>query len=124
MPRLAVLAVTTLILLAGCTSDGEGDGDKDSAKKPSASKTTAKPTGPDCAGIWKDGATLPASYTTCVADGVLGPQDVTECQDGSTLVAYSDTFFAVTGGEISKPEVAPMQDTKEFGEAYTACTGE
>lgn len=125
MPRLAILTVTTLLLLAGCTSsdDKGGDGGKDSAK-PSATKTTPAPTGPDCADIWKDGETLPEDYTRCVDDGAYGPQDVTECEDGTQLVAFADMYYAVTGGPISKPDVAPMQDTEEYGEAYAACTGE
>jgi hypothetical protein len=124
MPRFAILTVTALLLLAGCTSsDGDGDGGKDSAK-PSATKTTAAPTGPDCAGIWKAGATLPKDYTKCVNDGAYGEQDVTDCKDGTKLVAYADAYFAVTGGPISKPKVAPMQDTEEFGKVYSACTGE
>lgn len=123
MPRLAILTVTLLLLLAGCTSsDDKGDDDKDS--KPSATETTAAPTGPDCAGIWKDGATLPEDYTKCVDKGAYGTQDVTECEDGTKLVAFSDTYFAITGGPIAKPKVAPMQDTPEYGKAYAACTGE
>jgi hypothetical protein len=124
MSRLVILVVTALVLLAGCTSsdDKSSADDKDSAK-PSAT-TTAPPTGPDCGGIWKAGATLPEDYTKCVDNGAYGPQDVTECQDGTKLVAYTDEYFAVTGGRIAKPAVAPMQDTEEFGKAYAACTGE
>ena len=124
MSRLVILTVTTLVLLAGCTSssDDSSADDKDSAK-PSAT-TTAPPMGPDCAGIWKAGATLPEDYTKCVDNGAYGLQDVTKCEDGTKLVAYTDEYFAVTGGRISKPAVAPMQDTPEFGKAYTACTGE
>jgi hypothetical protein len=122
MPRLVILTVTALVLLAGCTSsDDKGD---DKGSKPSASKTTAAPTGPDCAGIWKVGATLPDDYTKCVDNGAYGAQDVTECEDGTKLVAFSDAYYAVTGGPISKPKVAPMQDTPEYGKAYAACTGE
>lgn len=126
MPRLAILTLTALLLLAGCTSsDGtsDGQGGKDSSK-PSAGKTTSKPKGPDCAGIWKSGATLPDDYTTCLEDGAYGTQDVTTCEDGTKLVAYADEYYAVTGGPINKPDVAPMQDTEEYGKAYSACTGE
>lgn len=124
MPRLVILTATALLLLAGCTSsDGKGDDDKDSSK-PTPTKTTAAPKGPDCAGIWKAGATLPEDYTTCVDKGAVGAQDVTECEDGTKLVAFSDAYFAITGGLISKPRVAPMQDTPEYGKAYAACTGE
>jgi hypothetical protein len=124
MPRFAILTATALVLLAGCTSsDGKDDDGKDSAK-PSAARTSAAPKGPDCAGIWKAGATLPDDYTTCVDNGAYGAQDVTDCEDGTKLVAFSDTYFAITGGPISKPKVAPMQDTEEYGKAYATCTGE
>jgi hypothetical protein len=128
MSRLALVTVTALLLLAGCTSGSDidpSDGGKGDAKpKPTATRTTAAPTGPDCAEVWKDGATLPDDYTKCVEDGDYGLQDVTKCDDGTRLVAYSDTYFAVTGGRISKPDIAPMQDTEEYGQAYSACTGE
>jgi hypothetical protein len=126
MPRLAILTLTALLLLAGCTSsDGKSDGqDGKDSSKPSATKTTSVPKGPDCAEIWKSGATLPEDYTQCVEDGAYGTQEVTKCQDGTKLVAYADAYYAVTGGPISKPDVAPMQDTEEYGKAYSACTGE
>ena len=127
MPRLAILTLTALLLLAGCTSSddkGKGGDGKDSAKPSATKKTTAAPTGPDCADVWKAGATLPEDYTQCVEDGAYGTQDVTECQDGTKLVAYADMYYAVTGGRITKPDVAPMQDTEEYGQAYATCTGE
>jgi hypothetical protein len=125
LPRLAIVTVTALILLTGCTSSGDSDDDKgdEGSAKPSAT-TTEEPAGPECAGIWKDGATLPKDYTTCVEGGAYGAQDVTACEDGTQLVAYADTYFAITGGRISKPKVAPMQDTEDFAKVYTACTGE
>ena len=124
MRRFVILTATALVLLAGCTSSSDGGDDGKDSSKPSATKTTAAPTGPDCAGIWKAGATLPKDYTTCVADGAYGVQDVTECEDGTKLVAFADTYFAITGGPIDKPKVAPMQDTPEYGKTYAACTGE
>ena len=93
-------------------------------RSPRPTKTTSAPKGPDCADIWKSGATLPDDYTQCVEDGAYGTQEVTKCQDGTKLVAYADAYYAVTGGPISKPDVAPMQDTEEYGKAYSACTGE
>ncbi|MEV7396606.1 hypothetical protein [Aeromicrobium sp. NPDC092404] len=125
MPRLAIVTLTALVMLGGCTSsDDKGGGSSDGTAKPSATTSTPAPTGPDCADIWKAGLTLPKDYTKCVEDGAYGLQDVTECQDGSRLVVFSDTLFAVTGEPISKPDVAPLQDTEAFGLAYTACTGE
>jgi len=126
MSRLAIVAVTALLLLTGCTSSdgGDGKGGGKDGTKPSAGATKAAPQGPDCADIWKTGATLPDDYTRCVEGGAYGAQDVTKCQDGTKLVAYADTYYAITGGPLSKPDVAPMQDTEEYGKAYSACTGE
>jgi hypothetical protein len=125
MPRVAIVTLTALLLLTGCTSsDGKSDGDKDSSKPTATKKTTPAPTGPDCADIWKAGLTLPKDYTKCVDDGAYGLQDVAECQDGTKLVVFADTLYAFTGQPISKPDVAPLQDTEEFGRAFTSCTGE
>jgi hypothetical protein len=67
---------------------------------------------------------LPTDYSRCVANGAYGSQDVTKCKDGTKLIAYSDIYYAITGGKISKPKEAPMQDTPAYGKVYTACTGE
>jgi hypothetical protein len=140
MRRLTLAIVTTVLLLAGCTSgsDSEGaipsdgaassDGSSGSSDAddpaPSESTTPDVPTGPDCDAVWKAGAVLPADYGTCVSDGEAGVQDVTPCKDGTSLVVYLDSFYAVTGQKIVEPEVAPLQDTDEFGATYSACTGE
>jgi hypothetical protein len=127
MLRFALVAVTAVLTLAGCTSEGGGSGGSDgsnaSSPQPTSSSSNA-PKAADCADIWKAGAILPKDYTSCVADGAPAQQDVTKCKDGSALVAYADTYFAVTGGKITKPAVAPMQDTEAFGKAYRTCAGE
>lgn len=121
MRRIALIALTTL-LLTGCTG---GSDDSDGGKGGDATATaTPKPTGPPCADIWKVGAKLPADYKSCVQDGAAAVQDVYECTDGTKLVAFNDAMYAVTGGQIEKPKVAPMQDTEEYGRVYSACTGE
>lgn len=117
---LVPVALLSAALLAGCSSSG---GDKPTAT-PSKTTTTPAPSGPSCADIWKDGATLPKDYTKCVENGAYGAQDVTKCKDGTKLIAYSDIYYAVTGGTISKPKEAPMQDTPAYGKVFTACTGE
>lgn len=125
MSRLTLMTATVLLVLAGCTSsEGGSGGDPRTTAKPSSSSGTAGPKGPDCAGIWKAGGTLPDDYTSCVKGGAQGVQEVTKCDDGTELVAFDDAYFAVTGGRISKPDVAPMQDTQEFGQAFADCTGE
>lgn len=131
MRRLVFATVTALLLLSGCSSgensDGASDGTADS-QEPSESATPAEtsepPSGPDCDAVWQAGEVLPADYTSCVSDGAEGTQDVTECTDGSSLVVYLDSFYAITGQKIVEPDVAPLQDTDEFGAAYSACTGE
>lgn len=134
MRRILLASVTTLLLLTGCTSGGDSDGGSEgstatddpsaSASAPATTEAPAVPTGPDCDAVWKAGQVLPADYTSCVSDGATGSQDVTKCIDGSSLIVYLDSFYAVTGGTIIKPKVAPLQDTEEFGAAFSACTGE
>ena len=140
MRRLTLAIVTSVLLLGGCTSgsdsdgpsgadasngSGGSDGSSDAADPaPSASKTPDVPTGPECDTVWKAGAVLPADYATCVSDGEAGVQDITPCQDGTSLIVYLDRFYAVTGQKIVEPDDAPLQDTDEFGAVYAACTGE
>ena len=131
MTRLVLLIASIMLALTGCTSsEGGSAGGPDDQSKPIEPEQTATPTGtpaptgPDCADIWKVGATLPSTYTRCVTDGSYAVQEVTRCDDGSRLVAYDDEYFAVTGKAVSRPDVAPMQDTDEFARAYSACTGE
>src|ERR1700712_5301057 len=118
------VALVSVLLLVGCHSSGS-DG------KPTATPTSTKTTsstpgthGPSCTDVWQDGATLPKDYTTCSDGNAAGAQDVTKCNDGTRLIAYSDLFYAVTGGKITKPKESPMQDTPAYGKVYSACTGE
>lgn len=122
-----LLGVTAALVVAGCSSSkggSEGGNGDEPTVKPSASPSASGSRGPDCASIWKAGATLPKDYTQCIKDGAVARQDVTKYKDGTTLVAYADTYYAITGGTIRKPEVAPMHDTEEFGKAFSDCTGE
>jgi hypothetical protein len=130
MPRLTLVTATALLMLAGCSS---GDGSDESASEPEATTTASSaspsaspdaPSGPSCDDVWRAGELLPADYTSCAADGETAEQEVTDCLDGSSLVVYLDSFYAITGQEIVEPDVAPLQDTEEFGAAYSACTGE
>lgn len=113
------VALLSVLLLVGCHSGSNA--------KPTSTKTTSSTPGthgPACTDVWKDGATLPEDYTTCSDGAAAGEQDVTKCKDGTELIAYSDVYYAVTGGKISKPKESPMQDTAAYGKVYTACTGE
>lgn len=132
MHLLTLATATALLLVGGCTSGGSSDdaaggsagtpGGSPAAPTPSAS--ASKPAGAECDAIWQAGKTLPADYTSCVTDGATGAQDVTKCTDGSSLIVFRDAFYAVTGRKIVAPDVAPLQDTEEFGAAYAACIGE
>lgn len=137
MRRLTLILASAVLLLAGCTSGSDSDGGSDGGTggggggvaDPTPSTSAASPTagavsGPDCDAVWKAGAVLPADYGSCVADGEEAVQDVTACTDGTSLVVYLDSFYAITGQKIVEPEIAPLQDTDEFGAAYSSCTGE
>jgi hypothetical protein len=137
MRRLTLATVTAVLLLAGCTSGSDSGGDQDEPgaagptssgeatdPAPSAEKTSDAPPAPDCDAVWQAGAVLPDDYTSCTVDGEAAVQDVTGCTDGTSLVVYLDSFYAITGEKIVEPDVAPLQDTEEFGAAYSTCTGE
>ncbi|MCW2829741.1 MAG: hypothetical protein JWP31_433 [Aeromicrobium sp.] len=132
MRRLPLLAATAL-LMGACSSSGGDDRSDDgtpdrnvSSASPSSSGPPASPsaTGPDCNDVWKAGKTLPADYEGCLADGRPGSQETYACNDGTTLVAFQDSFYGVTGGKIVRPELSPMQDTEQYGAVFRACTGD
>lgn len=130
MRRLTLVTVSAVLLLTGCSSSSESDGgeldafpDPETTTSPTQS-ATPDPGDPECAAVWVAGQTLPGDYTSCRADGEAPSQDVVDCQDGTSLVVFDDRSFAVTGQEIVEPADAPLQDTDEYGAAYTTCTGE
>ena len=135
MRRLLITTASALLLLAGCTSDAEPDGSDGSGgaapetSSPAAGSSSATPAppgaaAPDCDDVWQAGKTLPRDYTTCLDGGEPSTPDVVACTDGSSLVVHLDTFYAITGRRVVEPDVAPLQDTDQFGEVYAACTGE
>ncbi len=131
MRRLTLATVTAVLLLAGCSS-GNSSADDDTADTPtpersartSATASPQDPSAPRCEEIWKAGETLSKDYTACVEDGTAVSPDAVACTDGRSLIVHRDTFYAITGSEIVEPEIAPLQDTDEFGKAYGKCTGE
>ena len=132
--RHFTLVTVTALLLAACTSGSSDSSSGDDttatataavpASPTAAESTTPPPTGPECVDVWAAGRTLPADYDQCVTNGVFGPQDVIPCEDGSKLVTFDDSLYAVTGGRIVEPSASPLQDTDEYGAAYADCTGE
>jgi hypothetical protein len=123
MRRLTLIALTVL-LLTGCNGGGSDDKPKDGDKDSPTASSTPVPNGPTCDDIWKAGATLPKDYDSCVLNGAVAPQDVYKCTDGTKLIAFNESMYAVTGGKIQAPKVQPFQDTPDYGKVYTACTGE
>lgn len=120
--RQLALVILTALVLTGCSGGSE---DKEGGKKDGpTSSATPKPAGPTCADIWRAGKTLPDDYKSCVLDGTIAEQEVYECEDGTELVAFNDSMYAVTGKEIVEPQVQPFQDTEEYGKVYAECTGE
>lgn len=130
MRRLTLATVIAILLLAGCSSGGGSDGSADpyatappQGSEPTSASPQASPA-PECDDVWQAGKTLPEDYTTCIEDGESVEPDALACTDGSSLMVHRDSLYAVTGGTIAEPDVAPLQDTEEFGEAYATCTGE
>lgn len=116
-----VTAFVLVFALSACT----GGSDKPSGPKSSAPGSgSSGPLGLACADIWKDGAVLPKDYDGCIKDGRAGDQEKVDCQDGTSLIVFEEVFYAMTGGKITKPAAAPLQDTEGYSKAYSACTGE
>lgn len=119
--------VTAFVLVFGLSACSDSDDSPADAKpssgpsSPSSGATTV-PTKPACADIWKNGAVLPKDYKDCEKPGAQ--QESVKCKDGTALIVFDDTYFANTGGKITKSSVSPLQDTDAYGSAYSACTGE
>lgn len=115
-------------LLAGC---GSGD---DTATDPasvgttptSSSPTATKPPAPalnlpECASIWKVGATLPARYKGCQVDGKKGSY-IYHCEIGSRIASYGTDLYAILGRKIvqASPSLKTDADWKYL---YDHCVG-
>lgn len=118
-------AFVVIFALSACTGDSEPSGrDSPSASSSTSTGSTDGPSAPACVDIWKEGSVLPPGYIGCVSDGKPGAEESVNCQDDTSLIVFDEVLYAVTGGTIWKPAVAPLQDTEEYGKAFAACTGE
>ena len=124
----ALVAVALpLLLLTAC-----GDDEADSAQDPAtgsasptdeASATPEEPAveGPVCDEVWVEGATLPAAYAGCVADGALTEPDRLPCSSGQTIVRFAEQYYAVLGGEIKFAE--DLAKDPDYRRSVTVCRG-
>jgi hypothetical protein len=114
--KLAALAAATLLAagtLAGCGSDSSSSVAQDPGPSgtPTPSHTSkGSPTGPACAKVWKDGATLPHSYRGCTTTAGWVKAEVYECSDGHRLVTYAHAFYASPGRSISRAATTLAKD--------------
>lgn len=123
MRRLFAASAVLAFAVSGCTSGGDGDSPEEgSGTLTSTTGPSAKE--PQCADIWSTGKKLPDDFSTCYLDDRAAQLDVTECTDGTRLIVAEDIMWARTGESIHKPKVAPLQDTEEYGAAWSDCTGE
>ena len=119
------IAFVFIFALAACTDDDKSARhDSPGTSSSTSAGPTDGPSEPACADIWKEGGVLPKDYEGCVSGGKPGNQESVDCQDSRSLIVFEEVFYAVTGGTIRKPADAPLQDTEEYGKAFTACTGE
>ncbi len=114
-------ALALLFAFAGCSSNDEAP--IPSKQTPGATTTPPAKSLPGCTTIWEVGKDLPENYEGCGSDDSTLSTAV-KCDDGSLLVIYEEVYWAHTGGEIKKTEVAPLQDTEEYSKAYQACKGD
>ncbi len=120
-----VAACVLLLSVSACGGSDDPKGSDKPTVTPSATLTTDPVSGlPACDGVWKSGQTLAKAYKGCSRTGAKPSEDKTKCKNGTTLIVFDEMFYAVTGGKIVKPRIAPLEDTPEFGTVYSACTGE
>ena len=118
-------AFVVIFALSACTGNAKPSGrDSPSASSSMGTGSTDGPSEPACMDIWKEGSVLPQGYTGCVSDGKPGAEESVNCRDDTSLIVFEEVLYAVTGGTIMRPADAPLQDTEEYGKAFSACTGE
>ena len=122
-----VTALALIFALSGCTGGGDDSSSDDSSSNSSSdgpsskdSETTKKPL-PACDGIWKEGEDLPEDYEGCGKGAAASLSEAVDCEGDRFLVIYDETFYAITGEEIKKTKIAPLQDTDEYTKAYDDC---
>lgn len=116
-------------LLAGCGSgddtaaDPASVGTTPTSSSPTATKTPAPAlTLPECASIWKVGATLPSRYKGCQVNGETGKSHIYHCEIGSRIASYGTDLYAILGREIvqASPSLRADADWKYL---YDHCVG-
>ena len=96
---LTMTAMLFPLSLAACSGGGD-----DSNGRVDTSGT------PECADVWVVGHRLPTGYEGCVRpDGDLVAAVSTSCHDGSLLMVYGETLYALVGGEV-KQSTGPQDD--------------
>ena len=135
--QLPALALLALVLTACGDSDSDPSAAVDetpsstaaSESTPSApassatSEPSASPTGPACAAVWSDGATLPRVYVGCVSDsGEFVARDPLACSSGQRLIRFDNRYYAVPGGTIHRA-AKPLDDDAEYRAAVARCRG-
>ena len=132
-----VSAAALLLLLGlGASACGAEDGDAGAADEPTPTATSSS-TDPDpsdetdggsvpknapaCAGVWREGTTLPRVYAGCVADGgVYMRSDRLSCSSGQRMVRYDNRFYAVPGGTVHQARPTLAED-RDYRDALASC---
>jgi hypothetical protein len=124
---LAAAALLTAATLAGCGSGGSSTVAQDpggGSTTPSSSQTGTSgdqtPHSPACAKVWKNGATLPASYHGCATQGGWVKAQVYHCSDGHRLVTYAHAFYASPGRSIARAATTLAKD-HDFRHTMAIC---
>ncbi|GAB3865741.1 hypothetical protein GCM10028801_36690 [Nocardioides maradonensis] len=114
-------------LLAGCGSGGDTATDPASVGTTAASPATTKPSAPapklpECASIWKVGATLPARYKGCQVNGAKGPSYIYHCEIGSRIASYGTDLYAILGRKVTQASPSLKADA-DWKYLFNHCVG-
>lgn len=112
-------------LLAGCGAGDDTASDPASVGTTASSQTPTKPAAPklpECASIWKVGATFPAHYKGCLVNGAKGPSYIYHCEIGSQIASYGNDLYAIPGRKViqASPSLKADPDWKYL---YNHCVG-
>lgn len=119
--RASIAAPAALVLALSLAACGGGS---DGGKKGGGGGDAADPEAgvPKCSEVWVEGATLPKDYEGCMNGGTTDVLVALDCEDGSKLTSYDDTYYAVLGGKIGKAaKQGGTADDPGYKKAFDAC---
>jgi hypothetical protein len=106
---------------SGATTSADPSMSPEPSREPSEKPSrTAPPGTPQCADVWKEGATLPRFYAGCAEGNDYVRRESLSCSSGQRIVQYADRFYGVLTGTVHKAS-GPLDDDSDYRAAVRRC---